>query len=424
MNIKLIIWKVLILFLVVLFAPQIALSDTYTFANWQPNGFNYSAGPVYPDGDGNCIASLRQSLYPFPGDPVYGHIRYGYEDAEIKAYLTSEGLDLGIYHMHAKYDFGNSLATAFAREEFTFTGPGGATDALMNFEVTGTLFITDESIHVHQNNLRVTVSIRRTEDNQIVGLYSKEIAVWNDGGYGYINWIGGPVEFIDYTHDPWEPDPEPFVPIPGNGKMLIFNELPITVPISDLIPGEQYHYIVETRNIINHRGATDTFHTLTFDPDLPPIEFGSFDGDPEPGNFIPAPDQEAFVVQSEAGALGEITGGGDLQVDMDIKPGSDPNSIAPTNRGNVSVSILTTDTFDATTVDPLSVQFGPNGATETHGKGHIEDVDEDGDLDLVLHFNTQETGIACGDTEAHLTGETFDGQAIEGFDSINTVRCD
>jgi hypothetical protein len=96
--------------------------------------------------------------------------------------------------------------------------------------------------------------------------------------------------------------------------------------------------------------------------------------------------------------------------------------------------VIITDTFDATTVDPLSVEFGSNldplsvefrsnGAFESHKKGHIEDVDEDGDLDLVLHFRIQETGIACGDTEAGLTGMTFDGQVIEGFDSINIVKC-
>ena len=33
----------------------------------------------------------------------------------------------------------------------------------------------------------------------------------------------------------------------------------------------------------------------------------------------------------------------------------------------------------------------------------------------------QETGVQCADTEAFLTGETFDGQAIQGSDSIVTV---
>jgi hypothetical protein len=87
------------------------------------------------------------------------------------------------------------------------------------------------------------------------------------------------------------------------------------------------------------------------------------------------------------------------------------------------VAILTTKTFDATTVDPASVKFGPKGATEAHGQGHTEDVNGDGQLDLVPHFRTQQTGINCGDTSASLTGKTFDGQAIEGTDSIKTVGC-
>lgn len=112
-----------------------------------------------------------------------------------------------------------------------------------------------------------------------------------------------------------------------------------------------------------------------------------------------------------------------IEVEIDIKPGSDPNSINPRSKGVIPVAILTTETFDATTVDPLSVAFGPNGAIETHGQGHIEDADGDGDLDLVLHFNTQDTGIQCGDTTASLTGETLSGQTINGSDSINTVGC-
>ena len=112
-----------------------------------------------------------------------------------------------------------------------------------------------------------------------------------------------------------------------------------------------------------------------------------------------------------------------LDVDIDIKPWSDPNSINLKSKGLIPVAILTTDVFDATTVDPLSVAFGPNSAVEAHGMGHIEDVDDDGDLDLLLHFNKQEADIACGDITAVLSGETFDGVPIEGFDAVNIVRC-
>ncbi len=108
---------------------------------------------------------------------------------------------------------------------------------------------------------------------------------------------------------------------------------------------------------------------------------------------------------------------------IDIKPGSYPNSVNPKSKGVIPVAILTTAAFNATTVDPLSVRFGPNNALESHGRGHVEDADGDGDLDMVLHFKTQETGIQCGATEASLTGQTTGGQAIIGSDAIVTVGC-
>ncbi|MFN8494661.1 MAG: choice-of-anchor tandem repeat NxxGxxAF-containing protein [Caldilineaceae bacterium] len=111
------------------------------------------------------------------------------------------------------------------------------------------------------------------------------------------------------------------------------------------------------------------------------------------------------------------------KVTIDIQPGEAPASLNPRSRGVIPVAILTTATFDATTTDPLSVKFGPHGATEAHGRGHVEDADGDGDLDLVLHFRMQDTGIQCGDTSASLIGKTFSGQAIRGADSIVTVGC-
>lgn len=112
-----------------------------------------------------------------------------------------------------------------------------------------------------------------------------------------------------------------------------------------------------------------------------------------------------------------------IPIAIDIKPGSTGNPIDPRSKDIISVAILTTDTFDATIVDPLSGEFGAQGAVEAHGRGHIEDVNKDGSLDLLLHFNTQDTGIQCGDTSASLTGQTFREQEIEGTDAITTVGC-
>jgi hypothetical protein len=112
-----------------------------------------------------------------------------------------------------------------------------------------------------------------------------------------------------------------------------------------------------------------------------------------------------------------------VTVAVDINPGDFPNSINPRSNGVIPVAILSTTSFDATTVDPLNVQFGPQGAVLARGHGHLEDVNGDGKLDLLLRFKTRETGIRCGQTSASLTGETFTKQTIQGSDSIVTVGC-
>lgn len=48
----------------------------------------------------------------------------------------------------------------------------------------------------------------------------------------------------------------------------------------------------------------------------------------------------------------------------------------------------------------------------------MEDVDGDGDLYMVFRFKVGETGIAPGDTQATLTGRTFDGTFLSGPDEI------
>jgi hypothetical protein len=119
-----------------------------------------------------------------------------------------------------------------------------------------------------------------------------------------------------------------------------------------------------------------------------------------------------------------------IEVLIDIKPGSDPNPVNcqdNDDNGVIPVAILTTDVFDATTVDHTTVTFGVDDATEIHIKKksgkikrHEEDVDLDGDTDLVFHFRSQDTGIVCGDSEVTLTGLTFGGIPIIGSDFIKT----
>jgi len=76
-----------------------------------------------------------------------------------------------------------------------------------------------------------------------------------------------------------------------------------------------------------------------------------------------------------------------ITVDIDIKPGSFPNSINLGSNGVIPVAILTTDDFDATTVVPETVGFGPWDALPVHWA--LEDVDCDGDIDMIFQFNVQ-----------------------------------
>jgi len=110
-----------------------------------------------------------------------------------------------------------------------------------------------------------------------------------------------------------------------------------------------------------------------------------------------------------------------IAAEIDIRPWSDTNPVNPFSRGVIPVAILGSETFDAETVDPGTLAFGRNGATPAHAAGgHAWDVNGDGLTDLLSHYRTQETGIAIGDTEACVTGETFDGVPLEGCDHIKT----
>jgi uncharacterized delta-60 repeat protein len=106
-----------------------------------------------------------------------------------------------------------------------------------------------------------------------------------------------------------------------------------------------------------------------------------------------------------------------VAVEVDVKPG-DPDNVVPLQaNGVIPVAILTTNAFDATSVDPASVCF-VHSCVEKHGFGHLEDVNGDGRRDLLLHYEAQTTGIAAGDTQACLTGKTSGGVAVRGCDRI------
>jgi parallel beta-helix repeat protein len=117
---------------------------------------------------------------------------------------------------------------------------------------------------------------------------------------------------------------------------------------------------------------------------------------------------------------------GVLVVAIDIKPGSYPNAINLGSHGLIPVAILSSAEFDATTVDPETVELAGAGVA-VRGKSNKymaqqEDVNGDGLVDLINHVATENLDPdSLQDGYAVLTGTTFGGEEITGTDEITIV---
>lgn len=113
-----------------------------------------------------------------------------------------------------------------------------------------------------------------------------------------------------------------------------------------------------------------------------------------------------------------------LKIGIDIKPGEFPNTINLGSNGKVPVAILSSDTFDATQVDPLTVTLA-GAQVAIRGRGtpmaDVKDVNGDGLLDLLVHVETEALELSPDDTEAVLLGQTYGGLYITGTDSVRVV---
>jgi hypothetical protein len=129
-------------------------------------------------------------------------------------------------------------------------------------------------------------------------------------------------------------------------------------------------------------------------------------------------------VANELGGLAIIDFGPEYhtRVAIDIEPGSAANRINLMRRGFVSVAILGSERFDVADVDAATLAFGPAGAAPVDAAAaRTEDTNADGFEDLVLDFRTEEAGIAFGDTQACILGETWDAVPIGGCDVVDVL---
>lgn len=120
-----------------------------------------------------------------------------------------------------------------------------------------------------------------------------------------------------------------------------------------------------------------------------------------------------------------------LKVDIDVKPGSFPNSICLNDQGLLPVAILGNQTFDVTQIDPSTININGiyitlRGSMKKPKLAYsFEDVNTDGFTDLITFFSIPElvnAGILAEDTTSlRVDGRLYDGTRIAGTDTVNIV---
>jgi hypothetical protein len=156
------------------------------------------------------------------------------------------------------------------------------------------------------------------------------------------------------------------------------------------------------------------------------LNMGDFDGNNK-NDLIVGAEFTQTPTGSEVGStfiMMDITEKLIMHVNIDIKPGSDPNSINLNSKGKIPVAVLSSDIFDAATIDPATVSLaGAPVIIKRNGSpmASLEDVNIDGYLDLVLHYDMTSLLLEHSDTEADLEGLTYDGRKVKGTDSIRIV---
>lgn len=109
---------------------------------------------------------------------------------------------------------------------------------------------------------------------------------------------------------------------------------------------------------------------------------------------------------------------------IDVTPSDPANRISCNPRSEVSVAILTDYGFDATNIDAATLEVGQQdrSLSRQEPKTRLQDVDGDGDLDLIAQLPLQGSGVACSQDRLMVSGLTKQGRHFAGVQSVTMVR--
>ena len=115
-----------------------------------------------------------------------------------------------------------------------------------------------------------------------------------------------------------------------------------------------------------------------------------------------------------------------VEVDVDIKPGSDENPVNVKSNGVLPVAVLGNDTLNVTDINQTTILLNDTCAPL---RCSYEDVNGDGYDDLVIKFDAQDV-VGClpescedGDiVTLTLTAELYDETEIAGSDDVRVLK--
>jgi uncharacterized repeat protein (TIGR01451 family) len=106
---------------------------------------------------------------------------------------------------------------------------------------------------------------------------------------------------------------------------------------------------------------------------------------------------------------------------VDVEPGSRRNPVNVRGRGVVPVAILGQPGFDVAQLNPRTLVFGPGASRPAHRDVHYEDVNRDGEIDLLSHHRVPETGLTRESEQGCVRVLTFDGRTLRGCDAVSAM---
>ncbi len=113
-----------------------------------------------------------------------------------------------------------------------------------------------------------------------------------------------------------------------------------------------------------------------------------------------------------------------ISTTIDIKPDSPNNPVNPKSNGMLQVVVFGSPGLDTSQIDVASLRLGVTGLEAAPRKNYsYQDVNLDGEMDLVLHFRIPETGITCTTNQLLMTGQMLSGLPLTGSDIVTPVGC-